>query len=127
MDPAPKMVTWCNFTVFIMEDDDMDTASAIELQSDQANNDHVAHRSFSSPSLHPEEEESDFQLADDSDDVSGSTVSNSDGQPQAPSFSRLKKMESMMSQVKPAGSTVTYKCPAIGKSPHKVSPLLGVL
>ena len=125
MDPAPKMVTWCNFTVVIRMDEDDWDGTATELQSDQADvdsedtdADFVSRPMFSSsPSLlHPEEEEGgDFLLADDGDDVSGSTVSNADASPQAPVFTRLKKMETIMSQVKPAGSTVTYKCPANGK------------
>lgn len=116
MDPAPKMVPWCNFTVIVkMDDDDVDAAAAEELQSDQADEDYH-HHSSNSPSLHPEEEESDFPQADDGDDISSMITSSSDGIPQPPSFIRFKKMESIMSQVKPAGSTVTYKCPANGKS-----------
>ncbi|XP_046633062.1 fibroblast growth factor receptor 4-like isoform X1 [Daphnia pulicaria] len=112
MDPAPKMTPWCNFTVIVkMDDDDVDAAAAEELQSDQADDDYHPHL-FSTPSLHPEEEESDFPMADD--DVSGSTTLAADGKPQSPSFIRIKKMEAFMSQVKPAGSTVTYKCPADG-------------
>ena len=115
MDPAPKMTPWCNFTVIVkMDDDDVDAAAAEELQSDQADDDYHPHL-FNTPSLHPEEEESDFPMADD--DVSGSITSESaDGEPQSPSFIRIKKMEAIMSQVKPAGSTVTYKCPAEGIS-----------
>jgi hypothetical protein len=115
MDPAPKMTPWCNFTVIVkMDDDDVDAAAAEELQSDQADDDYHPHL-FNTPSLHPEEEESDFPMADD--DVSGSITSESaDGEPQSPSFIRIKKMEAFMSQVKPAGSTVTYKCPAEGIS-----------
>lgn len=113
MDPAPKMTPWCNFTVIVkMDDDDVDSTAAEELQSDQANEDYRPHSLFSTPSLHPEEEESDFPMADD--DVSGSTSSATDGEPLSPSFIRIKKMEAIMSQVKPAGSTVTYKCPADG-------------
>jgi len=112
MDPAPKMTPWCNFTVVVkMDDDDVDAAAAEELQSDQADDDYHPHL-FSTPSLHPEEEESDFPIADD--DVSGSITLAADGEPQSPSFIRIKKMEAVMSQVKPAGSTVTYKCPADG-------------
>ena len=97
-----------------MDDDDVDAAAAEELQSDQADDDYHPHL-FNTPSLHPEEEESDFPMADD--DVSGSITSESaDGEPQSPSFIRIKKMEAIMSQVKPAGSTVTYKCPAEGIS-----------
>ncbi|XP_059352290.1 fibroblast growth factor receptor 4-like isoform X2 [Daphnia carinata] len=113
MDPALKMTPWCNFTVIVkMDDDDVDSTAGEELQSDQAGEDYHPHSLFSTPSLHPEEEESDFPMADD--DVSSSTSSDTDGKPQPPSFIRLKKMETNMSQVKPASSTVTYKCPADG-------------
>ena len=96
-----------------MDDDDVDAIATEELQSDQAGEDYHASSSFP---LHPEEEEeSDFPLADDGEDLTGSTHAATDGVPQAPVFIRFKKMEAMMSQVKPAGSTVTYKCPADGK------------
>lgn len=38
-----------------------------------------------------------------------------DGAEAAPIFTRLSRMEAAQSIVKPAGSTVTYKCPAEGK------------
>ena len=113
MDPAPKMTPWCNFTVVVkMDDDEVGAAAAEELQSDQADDDY--HHSFNSPPLHPEEEEGDFPMADDGEDVSGSNTASADGAPRPPTFIRFKKMEFIMSQVKPAGSTVTYKCPADG-------------
>lgn len=113
MDPAPKMTPWCNFTVVVKTDDDeVDATAAEELQSDQADDDF--HHPFNTPSLHPEEEESDFPLADDGEDVSGLSSASVDDVPHPPTFIRFKKMEAIMSQVKPAGSTISYKCPADG-------------
>ena len=91
---------WCNFTLTVADFDIQE-----ELQSDQADDYH-----YSSP-RHPEE---DFPPEDgDEEEVLGG-IQEPQHEPLAPTFIRFNKMEMAQSVVKPAGSTVTYKCPANG-------------
>lgn len=87
-------VVWCNFTLTVRKDEE-------ELQSDQAGED------YDESLRHPEENFPPEDLEEE--------ASHQDDEPSPPTFIRMKKMEAVQSVVKPAGSTVSYKCPATGK------------
>ena len=74
-----------------MDDDEVGAAAAEELQSDQADDDY--HHSFNSPPLHPEEEEGDFPMAEDGEDVSGSNTASADDAPRPPTFIRYSHLQ----------------------------------
>ena len=90
---------WCNFTVSIRQDDDYDVDD--DLQNDQQHsNDQLADDMI---------EYGDYDTEDDVEEV------NAASGPRPANFTRLKKMKLMQSMVKPAGATITYKCPADGE------------
>ena len=110
-DPAAGQL-WCNFTLVVQTDDDEDAG----LMSDQAGGDDVGATLEDEEGLfYPEggEEEEDG-LEDEEDEYTGSSTPGTVELERPPFFRRIKNMESVQSMVKPAGSTVTYKCPAEG-------------
>lgn len=104
---------WCNFTVTVQSDDDY-----VDVQSDQADEDYQAALSEAddpASSFYSDEENEEIEDEDMSADNSAASTPSAT-QPRPPTFTRQKKMEILSYMVKPAGSTVTYKCPADGKS-----------
>jgi len=110
-DPAAGQL-WCNFTLVVQTDDDEDAG----LMSDQAGGDDVGATLEDEESLfYPEDgEEDEDGLEDEEDEYTGSSTPGTVELERPPFFRRIKNMESVQSMVKPAGSTVTYKCPAEG-------------
>lgn len=102
-DPAAGQL-WCNFTLFVKTDDDEEELTG--LMSDQAGG---SDQDDTSESIYPEEEEEEEE-----EEFTGSSTPGTVDLERAPSFRRLKNMEGVQSMVKPAGSTVTYKCIAEG-------------
>lgn len=100
---------WCNFTVVVQNDDEYS-----EVQSDQADEDYQAALGANYPasSFDSDEENEEVEDEDLTEDAEPSTPA---AQPRPPTFVRPKKMEALVYMVKPAGSTVTYKCPADGE------------
>lgn len=119
---AAKSV-WCNFTVTVQNDDEYGD----EVQSDQADEDYQAAltgSSASASSFYPDDAQ-DAQDADDVEDVEDEDLAVDEtpepstpwaAQPRPPAFTRPKKMDALVYLVKPAGSTVAYKCPADGET-----------
>ena len=114
---------WCNFTVSIRQDDDYDVDD-VDLQNDQQQQQHQQHQQHQQEEVNdqlPDDmiEYGDFAHMDDYDaeeDVEDAEdVAAVSSGPRAATFTRYKKMEAVQSMVKPAGATITYKCPADGQ------------
>jgi hypothetical protein len=103
---------WCNFTLVVQTDDDEEAG----LMSDQAGGDDVDGTNLEDEEglFYPEGEEEDDGLEEEEEEFTGSSTPGTVDLERAPFFRRIKNMEGVQSMVKPAGSTVTYKCPAEG-------------
>lgn len=130
-----KLAVWCNFTLTVLTDDDAEEEEDVqsdrplpdELEEEEEEDETAGaalaamtsaddYHYSQSPPRHPEE---DFPTEDGDEPVSLSPEQQ--GLLRPPSFIRLKRMEAAQSMVKPAGSTITYKCPADGNF-HTTSP-----
>ena len=112
-----QQTAWCNFTVIVQKDDDYaESYQADDYQPFLAEND-AASNSYS-------DEENEELEDDDFTENAESPSTPSSARPRPPTFTRPKKMEQMIYVAKPAGSTVTYKCPADGESIERTSKAL---
>ena len=118
---------WCNFTLIVEMDDDEDVgpiSDEPEIINDDEQNDQPDDSLFrDGMALSYQADFDAFENGDDDDDEDDggdgayAVSTNADNAvPRAPTFIRLKKMEATQTTVRPAGSTVSYKCPADGKN-----------
>ena len=112
---------WCNFTLIVkMDEDDDDVSREVSDDPEVFDDDFQGDQpdELLRDDLRPIYDDGvlDGDDGEDLEDGSQSAPPAADASvPRPPTFSRMKKMESVQTQAKPAGATVTYKCPADGK------------
>lgn len=121
---GPRPVTssvWCNFTLVVLEDsgeEDQESADLLAAQ-ESAQNDQPEPVSSEDMNSHYDHQV-DFRQVSESGSRDGEfqedRLANEDSSlPRAPMFKKISSMEEVQTIVRPAGLTITYKCPADGE------------